>query len=84
MGILLPMACVQEALQRTALRHQFQIEGSVAQDWITSFFCHCCGLVQEDVEAKKWQERQGIYAGRQPVTQEPMRYAAQMSGTTDV
>ena len=27
-----------------------------------AYFCHCCGLVQEDVEVRMWQERKGIYA----------------------
>ena len=78
------MACVQEALQRTKLRHQLQIEGSVAEDWATSLFCHCCGLVQEDAEAKKWQERQGVYANHQPTVQEQMQYEIPTSGAIDV
>ena len=52
------MACVQEAFLRNKVRKLLGIEGSVAADIGTSFLCHCCGLVQEDAEVKKWQERQ--------------------------
>lgn len=51
-----------EMLQRTKLRKQLGVDGSKADDFVKSYFCHCCGLVQEDMEAKAWQERRGPYA----------------------
>ena len=51
-----------EMLQRTKLRTQLGVDGSKADDFVKSYLCHCCGLVQEDMEAKAWQERRGPYA----------------------
>ena len=67
-GIVVPGACVMELFQRTKLRKQLGIEGSQVDDCVKSFACHCCGLVQEDMEVKAWQQRRGPYAvDQQPV-----------------
>lgn len=53
------------------VRKQLGIEGSRADDCVNAYFCHCCGLVQEEMEAKAWQERKGPYAG--VVDEQPVR-----------
>ena len=68
-------ACAQEAVQRTKVREQLGIEGSVAKDWAKSCFCHCCGFAQQDMEVKKWQEKQ-VVALQPGASGEAMQYQA--------
>ena len=56
------------------MREQLNISGTNGSDIAVSFACHCCALVQQDMEAKKWQERVGVY-GQQPVEQQPVAQA---------
>ncbi|KAI9713693.1 MAG: hypothetical protein M1828_001382 [Chrysothrix sp. TS-e1954] len=78
-GIIPGMPCLMQMLQRRRLRKQLDIQGNFGVDCLTSFFCHCCGLVQEDLEAGKWQQRRGVYADEMGADEEPrgeagMRY----------
>ena len=79
-GIIPGMPCFMQMLQRRQLRKQLDIAGNFGNDCVMSFFCHCCGVVQEDIEARKWQQRQGVYANTKNIEepqQEPgMEYSA--------
>lgn len=60
------------------MREQLNISGTNRSDIAVSFACHCCALVQQDMEARKWQQGSGVYGQRpveqQPVVQAPMEY----------
>lgn len=59
------------------MRADLHIAGNGCTDCLTSFCCTCCDLVQQDREAKDWQEGRGAYASMQPAPQDGMMYQRQ-------
>ena len=60
-------------ITRSKLRHQHGIKGNGCTDCLTSAFCGCCALVQEEKEAKAEAE-EGDKEHVAPKQQPPMAY----------
>jgi len=52
---------VLQTLDRAKLRRKYGMDGSTAKDFVVSFCCPCCALVQMDKEAMQRAEMQGGY-----------------------
>ena len=57
-------------LQRRQLRGEFEIKGSICEDFVLSCCCACCVLVQEEKQLDFQAERHG-YRGPQHMTYPP-------------
>lgn len=49
-------------ISRGNIRRQYGIKGNDCSDCLTSCFCGCCALVQEDREVKAQEKEDGKYA----------------------
>lgn len=45
------VACIPTVMQRNDLREKYNIKGNCAKDFLASWCCTCCVLVQSDKEA---------------------------------
>ncbi|KAH8197756.1 hypothetical protein TruAng_008090 [Truncatella angustata] len=68
---------VYTMLKRTEIRERFGIPGSACGDCCTSFWCHCCAVIQQDNEVKsrlhaggpiqqQYQQQQGMLMPQGP------------------
>ncbi len=57
------------------MRHDYGIDGNACSDCLTSWWCPCCVLVQEDKEVDKMERLQGNQQGY--TSQRGMNYAPQ-------
>jgi Cys-rich protein (TIGR01571 family) len=48
--------CIYQTIKRGDMRQRLGIEGSGVTDWLASWCCPCCGLVQEEKESLLKQE----------------------------
>ena len=51
------------AIERTRIRKAFSLEGSIGSDCVTSLYCCCCVLIQNEREVRDREELIRRYAG---------------------
>jgi len=68
------LQCIIQTMKRGDMRARFGIEGSGGMDFLASWCCPCCGLVQEEKESLLRQEGIDAKTGTQYQAPQGMNY----------
>ncbi|KAA8912908.1 PLAC8 family-domain-containing protein [Sphaerosporella brunnea] len=61
--LLAPVSFVLTTLQRSRIRENYRIEGSVASDCVKAYCCSCCVLIQDDREVRHREDQRRQFEG---------------------
>lgn len=61
--LLAPVSFILTTLQRSRIRENYRLEGSVANDCMKAYCCSCCTLIQDDREVALREDERRRFAG---------------------
>ncbi|KAI5843710.1 PLAC8 family-domain-containing protein [Tricharina praecox] len=61
--LLAPVSFILTTLQRSRIRENYRLEGSIANDCMKAYCCSCCALIQDDREVAHREDERRRFAG---------------------